>query len=277
MKNFFKWLLVAYLITVPLIIFGSYISPLSAVVIWIAYIPACGIGLYLLNKIYKVMGLPVPIRASMHVLMAIGLFVYPTWDGFVGKYYLNKMCDLDGGVYVRPGVKINSLYVSYIKANIYPVISGNESLDSLAASYKRTFDRYKERTDLSVFEIPAKDVSGKYIKFYYDDSEIFRAEISEKISSQYEELSTGSLDSFNEMYGAIFPKIYLGNLDFFYRDRVTKERVFGFKNYKFIYSYDRYLSPIGSAPSVDCHAIRKDDEKFNLLKVHDFLQNKGSP
>lgn len=272
MKNFFKWLLVAYAIAVPLIILGSYISPLSALVIWLAYMPACGIGLLLLNIIYKACAVPVSVRAPLHVLMAVGLFVYPTWDGFVGKYYLTKMCEMDGGVYFKAGVNIDSVYIPAIKANVKKAIFGDESNEAISKRYKRTFDSYKDNLEAGIFEVPAKDVSGKYVRFLYGEKGSFSAEIVDSLISNYIEDSISTARSYAAMHGSVIPGIYLGYIDSFYQNRSTNEKVFGFKNYIFIYTYDRYLTPLGSAPYMDCKALKKGDPKFNNLKKFEYLE-----
>ena len=76
MSNLFRlWLLIAYAITVPLIIFFASMSILSALIIWVFYIPACVLDLLLIDRFYMSAGFPLLFRRVAHACMAVMLFL----------------------------------------------------------------------------------------------------------------------------------------------------------------------------------------------------------
>lgn len=271
MKNFFKWLLVAYLITVPLIIFFASMSILTAMAIWFFYMPACGILLLLLEKGYKSIGVPSSARVSMHILMAIGLFAYPTWDGFVGKYYLKKICLEYGGVYVTPGLRIDSLYVDLpISEKSIGDISSADDLEKLKRRIDGTFFRMKKSIGFSMLERPVKD-KNYYVQIYSFDGKNMTIKLSSDSISRFEE-SYSEIDLPREWKNEeILSGLSIRGSSVFFMDRKTKEKVAWFNDYYFPQRFDGFWSAVGGSGSASCKGIYSGNENYKLEKLFELI------
>ena len=51
-------------------------------------------------------------RNLLSVILAIGMFLFPTWDAILGKYYLDSYCEKKGGYYVNEGARIDQIYMN---------------------------------------------------------------------------------------------------------------------------------------------------------------------
>jgi len=88
-----------------------YMSYLSVIVLVVLYMPLCIAALWVVNRFLKKVSVGMLFRKVSFFLLVVALFLLPTWDAILGKYYLDKYCGRDGGMSIGKAVQLDGVYM----------------------------------------------------------------------------------------------------------------------------------------------------------------------
>jgi hypothetical protein len=191
--------------------------------------------LWLLHRSMKTRNVREQTRVFTMISLSAILFLIPTWESILGKYYLDKYCEEDGGMYFNTEERITSIYIS------------GEAQERIMRSYlERGYDFVEADAE-------AEAALG-YVRFSYgadgnlavEEIDSLKSQVREGFDKTVTDVGPGFLDTWmrNE---------YLERID-------TGEVVAGFRNYAFTTRFDRFIR----ADYVECTDIPrlKPTERF---------------
>lgn len=140
-----------------------YMSSYSVFLLLVCYLPICVLVMYLLKRLLKNASFSVGFIGLVLAVVSVALFLFPTWDAILGKYYLDNYCEKDGGFIRLNDIELESLYIA---------ATGN---DKLAMNYLKRGFKY----------IETESGDGKYRRYEMDDKGDLISRNIDVISSQY--------------------------------------------------------------------------------------------
>lgn len=228
-----------------------YMSDLSAMVLIVIYLPVCVGVIWLVNRSLKKGLLSTWTRRGLLVCLSIVMFLLPTWDAILGKYYLDQLCEDGGGTFVKENTKVKGIYVPYVADEKYA-----KSLLSYGFSF-----------------VEMKLKKGGITRFFLDQQEELTHIAAASAISHYT-IGHDSNISINKplfMFGAeiTMHQTYVQNID-------NGEKVAGYREYTFQTALDNKFSSVGSPPQ-RCRWIPsfQSKEKFsNQTKYFHLISEK---
>ncbi len=218
-----------------------YMGNGSIMVLVLLYFPICLFILWLINRALK--NACVKAIKSRVILFSIAsiMFFFATWDAILGKYYLDKFCEADGGTYINTNKRIEGRYLAYKPRPETAVSLLNKGYSFIEMgkdeNYVRyTFDENKTLKDVQITELTSRVVKdGKHTKV-----------------------------------GPDYLNITMSNS--YLMDKYSKKILGGYRNFLVYTNLDKTLGGIGAIGGTRCTDISrfKDQERFSLDHNFDY-------
>jgi uncharacterized membrane protein YjgN (DUF898 family) len=90
-----------------------YMGGASKLVLTVLYLPLCLLILWLISRSLKKRSIQTKYRVALILFLSISMFFFATWDAILGKYYLDKYCEADGGTYINTDERVTGRYLAY--------------------------------------------------------------------------------------------------------------------------------------------------------------------
>ena len=205
-----------------------YMSHLSVMLLVLFYMPVCLAVLWILNRYLKTIPLRKMVRMGVRTIIAVPMFLWPTWDAILGKYHLDKLCEEDGGTYISSDAKIEGYF-----------------------SRGRARRAYAQQALAMGFHYVEYGKNGSYVRYSLNTDGNITEQTMSKILSPYR---AGHEDPKTKV-GPDY--LNMGVSDVFIEEIQSKNRLGGFRDY-YVYSHlDKKLEGIGSLPSTRCTSLPK--------------------
>lgn len=202
-----------------------YMSHLSVLLLVLFYLPVCLGVLWFINFLVRKMSFGKVVRAMICIVFTVPMFLLPTWDAILGKYYLDQLCKRDGGFSSNKPLFSDGFY-----------IPSNKSRFTAQKILDRGF----------VF-LEMKGLDNRFIRYTLDIDGDLSDEFTEELKSTYI-LNSDMQLPFGEYHGLMYTldRHYVANFK-------TGELLREFKNYYFRGGYiDRILMSAYGVYVVGC-------------------------
>ncbi len=201
-----------------------YLSLNAKMWLMILYLPPCLLLLFLVKKVQTSRGVVPRTIQITRVLLALFLFLVPTWQAILGKFYLDYYCRNDGGIFINSQERVDSVY-----------FESNPNIHAARPHLARGFD---------------------YIEFGREKGEIARYSFNDEGEIVVESVSESTSDYEFDFFGPNIPVgpelVGISKSELFLRNRHTNEIVAGYREYEFVSDIEKIFSITGSTGSVKC-------------------------
>jgi hypothetical protein len=219
-----------------------YMSDVSAMVLVVFYLPICIGVIWLVNRSLKKGLLGTWIRRVLLACLSIVMFLLPTWDAILGKYYLDKFCEGDGGTYLNRSERVAGIYFDERPRDDIAKAFLKRGFDFIEMGQEGDYFRYFLNKNLNLTSIKVTTLLSKYIIAY---------------------------ESSRTRVGPNYLNITVANQ--FLEHMGSKERLGGFRNYQMYTRLDKTWEGIGALQSTRCTDITKFNTQDKFQKKTKYL------
>ena len=216
-----------------------YLSGFTLLVLFGIYLPCCLLALFIAAKIQSRLGVRRPIIGFTLAALALAALLAPTWEGILGKHYLDRYCDQDGGLYVNGSVPVDSLYF-YDRS-----LNKEDALAILAGG----------------FSFIEHEKPGVINRFWMQNAQLMSLEVDAS-SSKFVLEDVHNKVNLSPRYLNIFEAGLL------LRNRHTGEIIAGFRDYYLANDIDDALSFVGGAGNTACSTAARFAGRSRYDKSH---------
>lgn len=88
------------------------------------------------------------------------MFLLPTWDAILGKYYLDKLCEADGGNYILVNKRVEGLHLKQIPSAYIAKIYLNKGYSYIEMGNEKGYTRFSYDENNEVESKPIKSYTA---------------------------------------------------------------------------------------------------------------------